>query len=284
MMLLPLLSLLPSLCLGCLAPRPPPQPAPAPPTTPPPTTEPGTTLSQAEICEARKASNHRNILFLGNSYTGANNLKVVVQNLAKGAGFTATVQASSPGGQTLSWHAQNSLGLIQNGDWDAVVLQDQSQRPSFGPGYVQQYILPDARLLAEATREANPCATPVFYQTWGKRDGDSHNCRDGNYFCSFDGIQDQLTAAYNSMAAASPPAVVAPAGEAWRAWRNTPELFVADGSHPHLLGTYLTACTIFQAIYEVPCTSSSHRPYAKSADLQTTAVQVWESQNWSYPQ
>jgi len=249
-----------------------------------PTETPPTSSPSSPECAERQNRTHKNILFLGNSYTSANNLKVIVQNLANRVGFSATVQASNPGGQTLNWHAQNSLGLIRNGDWDAVVLQDQSQRPSFGSGYVNSYIIPDTRVLVQAIRETNPCTTPVFYQTWGKRDGDSGNCRDGNYFCTFDGIQDQLTDAYNSMAAANPPSVVAPAGEAWRSWSNTRELFQADGSHPHLLGSYLTACTIFQAVYQIPCTASLHRPYAKSAALQETAAQVWESQNWSYPQ
>merc|ERR1712158_32250 len=109
-----------------------------------------------EECDARHSSTHKNILFLGNSYTdgaGCNNaMDFFVQKLAEGAGFTATTDRSAPGGKTLQWHASNSLDRIKNGDWDAVVLQDQSQRPSFGSGYVYNNILPDVRILVQAMR------------------------------------------------------------------------------------------------------------------------------------
>merc|ERR1711894_812322 len=96
-----------------------------------------------EECDARHSSTHKNILFLGNSYTdGCGGVNVLVQKLAEGAGFSATTDKNSPGGTTLNNHAHDSVGKIRSGDWDAVVLQDQSQRPSFGPQYVYSYILP----------------------------------------------------------------------------------------------------------------------------------------------
>ena len=45
------------------------------------------------------------------------------------------------------------------------------------------------------------------------------------------GIQDQLTAAYTTMAYVTQPASVAPAGEAWRTYSNRNGLFAGDGSH-----------------------------------------------------
>merc|ERR1712038_1276768 len=157
-----------------------------------------------EECDARHSSTHKNILFLGNSYTngdGCNNgMDFFVQKLAEGAGFSATPDRSAPGGKTLQWHATNSLDRIKNGDWDAVVLQDQSQRPSFGSGYVYNNILPDVRILVQAMRETNVCTLPVFFQTWGKRDGDTGNCSPAPWdgLCTFKGVQDQLTQAYNT--------------------------------------------------------------------------------------
>merc|ERR1719339_627247 len=135
-----------------------------------------------EECEARRNSTHKNALFLGNSYTGGcNGIDSVVRQIAEGAGFSATTERSSPGGKTLNWHASNSLNRIKNGDWDAVVLQDQSQRPSFGAQYVYSYILPDVLTLVQTMRETNACTLPVFFQTWGKRDGDTGNCSPAPY-------------------------------------------------------------------------------------------------------
>ena len=164
-----------------------------------------------EECDGRRNSTHKKVLFLGNSYTdgaGCIALDFLVSKIAEGAGFSATTERSAPGGMTLNWHASNSLDRIKNGDWDAVVLQDQSQRPSFGAQYVYNYIIPDVMTLVQTMRETNSCTLPVFFQTWGKRDGDTQNCSPAPYdgLCTFEGVQDQLTQAYNTMAYVSQPA------------------------------------------------------------------------------
>merc|ERR1712107_785604 len=81
--------------------------------------------------------------------------------------------------------------------------------------------------------------------------GDTHNCSPAPYdaLCTYDGVQDQLTQAYNTMAYVSQPAKVAPAGEAWRTYANRNSLFANDGSHATCSGTFLAACTIFQQIW-----------------------------------
>ena len=90
-----------------------------------------------DICAERLARDNKNILFLGNSYTHGNDLPGMVSSLASAAGKSATTTMVAPGGQTLNGHVSGgSLDTIRGGDWDAVVIQDQSQRPSFGAGYV----------------------------------------------------------------------------------------------------------------------------------------------------
>merc|ERR1712088_856466 len=246
-----------------------------------------------EECDARHSSTHKNILFLGNSYTngdGCNNgMDFFVQKLAEGAGFSATTDKNAPGGKTLQWHADNSLDRIKNGDWDVVVLQDQSQRPSFGSGYVYNNILPDVRILVQAMRETNVCTLPVFFQTWGKRDGDTGNCSPAPWdgLCTFEGVQDQLTQAYNTMAYVAQPSKVAPAGEAWRTWPNRNSLFIHDGSHASCHGTFLAASTIFRQIWGVPASSSSYTyPSISSEDaaaMKEQADAIDDAGTWSWP-
>ena len=89
-----------------------------------------------ESCVEQHNKTHKNILFIGNSYTGANNLAGLVQSLANAAGFSATVSSDAPGGQTIGGHVSEGLGSITS-DLDVVVIQDQSQRPSFPTGYVR---------------------------------------------------------------------------------------------------------------------------------------------------
>merc|ERR1712038_786484 len=247
-----------------------------------------------EECTARHSNTHKNVLFLGNSYTGGcDGIDNVVRQIAEGAGFSATTERSSPGGKTLNWHAANSLDLIKNGDWDAVVLQDQSQRPSFGAWYAYREIIPDVMTLTETMREANVCTLPVFFQTWGKRDGDTQNCNPGEYpdLCTFEGVQDQLTEAYTTMAYVSQPSKVAPAGEAWRTYANRNSLFANDGSHATCSGTFLAACTIFQQIWGVPCSASTYSPVGDAAALKEQADAIvaagadvgTAAEPWSWP-
>merc|ERR1711963_330936 len=247
-----------------------------------------------EECAARHSSTHKNVLFLGNSYTdGCGGVNVMVQKLAEGAGFSASTDRHSPGGTTLNAHAQNSLDKIRSGDWDAVVLQDQSQRPSFGPSYVYNYILPDVRVLVGTIRETNVCTLPVFFQTWGKRDGDTQNCSPAPYdaLCTFEGVQDQLTQAYNTMAYVSQPSKVAPVGEAWRTYPDRNSLFSSDGSHANCKGTFLAAAAIFRQIWDVPASSSTYTYHTISAEdgaaLKEQADAIVDAGNgigpWSFP-
>jgi len=237
-------------------------------------------------CAERLARPNKNILFLGNSYTYGNDLPGMVRNLASAAGKSATTTMVATGGQTLAGHVSGgSLDTIRGGDWDAVVIQDQSQRPSFGAGYVFYNILPDADMIVDAIRETNPCTRPVYFLTWGKRDGDSNYCSNGNYMCTFEGIQDQLTAAYTTMAYVTQPASVAPAGEAWRNYSNRNGLFAGDGSHASSSGTYLTACTMLETIWpDVSCVGNSYQPVGDAAALQDQAHQTVISQEWSWPE
>jgi len=239
-----------------------------------------------DTCAERMARPNKNILFIGNSYTYGNDLPGMVKNLASAAGKSASTTMVAPGGQTLSGHVSGgTLNTIRGGDWDAVVIQDQSQRPSFGASYVYANIVPDADAIVDAIRETNPCTMPVYYLTWGKRDGDSQNCGHHEVFCSFEGIQDQLTQAYTTMAYVTQPASVAPAGEAWRNYGNRNSLFAGDGSHASSSGTYLTACTMLETIWpDVSSVGNSYRPVGDASALQDLAHQTVTSRVWSWPE
>ena len=234
-------------------------------------------------CAERHNSTHKKILFLGNSYTGGNSgLPAKVISLARGAGFSASVSSVTPGGQTFAGHGTGSINTITGtSDWDVVVLQGQSQRSSFGSGYVNYYIVPETVVLANAIKATNPCTVPLFYQTWGKRDGDSQNCGNHDLFCSYEGIQDQLTQSYNTYAYVNQPAKVAPVGEAWRTYSDRNSLFAADGSHASSKGWFLAACVMFEQIWGVPASAST---YSEGDDLkaQATAI-VNDGRQWSWP-
>ena len=162
-----------------------------------------------------------------------------------------------------------------------MVLQGQSQRSSFGSGYVNYYIVPETVILGNAIKASNPCTVPLFYQTWGKRDGDSQNCGNHDLFCSYEGIQDQLTQSYNTYAYVNQPAKVAPVGEAWRSYSDRNSLFAGDGSHASSKGWFLAACVMFEQIWGVPASAST---YTEGDDLKAQATTIVnDGRQWSWP-
>ena len=89
-------------------------------------------------CSSQHARTHKNVLFIGNSYTWYNDLSGMVKSLAIAAGFNATVRAAS-GGQFFSNHLSSSYirSIITEGEWDAIVLQGHSVRSGVHYGYVR---------------------------------------------------------------------------------------------------------------------------------------------------
>ena len=181
------------------------------------------------------------ILFVGNSYS----FKVPgsLARLVRDSGRKVVVESVTRGGWTLKRHAgsKQTLARIREGSWDVVVLQEQSQIPSFGREQRSREMIPHARTLVSEIRKVG--AVPVFFQTWGRRDGDLGN---KGIFPndSFEKMQGRLVTGYREVAAAVEGALVVPVGEAWareiRAGRGK-RLFAKDGSHPSEAGVNLSA-------------------------------------------
>ena len=218
-------------------------------------------LAPAALAQAESPAK---VLFLGNSYTNANDLPGLVAGLAGAAGHSLTTTKNTPGGCTLGSpqggyeHIANatSQAALAAGGWDVVVLQEQSVTPAI-PHLRDTYMVPAAATLAGQVAAASPGAELLLFQTWGRRDPGtwcwSSWCQT---YAGFDAMQDEVTAAYD-LAAASAGAVlptdVAPAGEAWRLFLQQhpgQPLHAPDGSHPNHAGSYLAACTIFARLYD----------------------------------
>jgi PKD repeat protein len=192
-------------------------------------------------------------LFLGNSYTNANNLPQMVADVASSTGDTLLFDSNTPGGYTLQGHTTNqeSLAKIASGNWDYVVLQEQSQLPSFPISQVETEVFPYARILDSMINAVNPCAETVFYMTWGRKNGDASNCSWWPPVCTFAGMDSLLNLRYRMMADSN-EAIVSPVGAVWKYIRqNFPsiELYQADESHPSVAGTYAAACSFYTTVF-----------------------------------
>ena len=194
-----------------------------------------------------------NVLFIGNSYTNYNNLPSLTSQFANSLGDNMTVDSNTPGGSTFNAHTNNptTTNLIAQGTWDYVVLQEQSQLPSFSLGQVQAECFPYAAELNQQIVEANPCTETIFYMTWGRENGDASNCEVWPPVCTYEGMDDLLTERYGMMADDN-DALVSPVGAVWRYIRtNHPEidLYAGDGSHPSQEGSYTAAVSHYTTIY-----------------------------------
>ena len=134
-------------------------------------------VTLAFVTKSSFAQITKHALFLGNSYTSVNNLPALTAAVATSAGDTLIYDSNLIGGYTLQQHSVDatSLSKIMLGTWDYVVLQEQSQLPSFPISQVETNVFPYARKLDSIINLYNPCAETMFYMTWGRKTGDSFN-------------------------------------------------------------------------------------------------------------
>jgi len=174
--------------------------------------------------------------------------------MVSSTGDTLIFDSNTPGGYTFSQHTTNATTLqkINSNDWDYVVLQEQSQLPSFPHQQVKTDVYPYAAALCNTIRENNECSVPMFYMTWGRKNGDQQNCPNAPWLCTYEGMDDALRASYLHMADTN-KAEVAPVGAVWRYIReNHPEieLYSGDGSHPSVAGSYAAGVAFYASIYK----------------------------------
>ncbi len=220
------------------------------------------------------------LLFIGNSFTGNNELDQLVANLMSELGgdwddtFATRI---APGGYTIEQHlldaensgADTSLSqMLVSGsdtvrDWNLIVIQEQSQILGFGnqsPGKVASFnAAPKLHQYASDTG-----AAVMILSTWGYIDGDPRNA---SIFPDYVTMQNRLTQGANDLAtrmsANGSQVVVIPAGRGFRLVYQDMlsdgqdplaqgsffrQLYAEDAIHPSLSGSYLAA-SIVTAVY-----------------------------------
>ena len=119
------------------------------------------------LAEAKSDKPAVRVLFVGNSLTYFNDMPAMIRELAAAGGQLPFVSVQeTPGGCTLEqhWASGRAVRLLDEARWNYVVLQEQSQRPSWSKLRARQ-MYPYARLFCTRIREAG--ANPVFFLTWG---------------------------------------------------------------------------------------------------------------------
>ena len=204
------------------------------------------------------------VLFIGNSYTYANNMPQMVSEIALSLGDTLDFESSTPGGATFNIHSTNTttLNKISQKAWDYVVLQAQSQEPSFSPNQVANDVFPYAQILIDSIESNSTCTEPIFFMTWGRKYGDQQNCQFYPPICTYLGMQQRLRESYLDMTF-NHNATCSPVGICWKesiVQDSTLNLFSPDNSHPSIHGSYLAACAFYSTIFKKSSLGSDYIP------------------------
>jgi len=220
----------------------------------------------------------KRVLFLGNSYTYYNNLPNLLKQAANSVGDDVVFDSNTPGGYRLKGHATNttSLDKIEISNWDYVVLQEQSQFPSFPDAQLATEVFPYAQQLSNHIKLHNPCATTTFYMTWGRENGDAGNCAGWPPVCTYEGMDDLLRQRYQTMANDN-NGISSPVGAVWRYLRTnhpTLNLYSGDGSHPSITGSYAGAITFYCALFRKDPTLLSFNSSLSTTDANTIKAAV----------
>ena len=168
------------------------------------------------------------VLFVGNSYTYFNNLPHLVSVISDSTKTKLITKKTVIGGSWLYQHWNGLRGLktkeiIEQGDFDAVVLQEYSMGAIDYPDSLRKYV----PLFADLIRSTG--AKPYLFQVWAREKVPQY-------------IQ-ELNQEYEAVAQKNDVTLVHVA-KGWdmaRNLRSSSALFAPDGTHPSALGTFISA-------------------------------------------
>lgn len=202
----------------------------------------------------------KKILFIGNSYTDYN--QGLDYQLLK---FSPNSEAArmSPGGYTLQNHFEdvNTLRTIRSGEWDVVVLQEQSQTPVTNYKAFAEY----AQKFNAEIKTAG--AETILFMTWERPDSVQYGVTTKALANNYTYLGQQLGVK------------VAPVGLAFaKALQERPDLvlYSADG-HPTPQGTYLATAVFYGVIFDQSPVGIHYDAGMSNDDalfLQTIAAQI----------
>jgi len=200
-------------------------------------------------------------LFIGNSFTARNDLPGLVAQLAAARGRRLEHRLISAGGASLRthWNAGVALAAIRGGQYDHVVLQEQSTLPIKNAKRMHENV----RLFDEAIKAAG--AQTTLYMTWARRNAPQ----------SQQGITDAYVGIGRELAA-----TVVPVGLAWQRFlgkHDEPVLHDKDQSHPTLAGSYLAACVFLAVLFrESPVGADAEVVGLSEKDLALLQKAAWQ--------
>lgn len=217
------------------------------------------------------------VLFVGNSYTRFNDLPRMVRRISREVpeGRPLRTRRLTEPGYTLQrhWDRGRAHRHIETGRYDVVVLQGNSLSPIEAPGELRESVGRFSDLAGEHG------ARVVLFETWARRE--NHRLyRRSEDLDGPDAMLDRIERVYLTLGEEL-HAPVAPVGRAWHeALRALPRarLHRADGTHPSIAGTYLSACVLYATLTANDPRQTRWRPHPlgprRASRLRELAAQV----------
>ncbi|MDH3651410.1 MAG: PKD domain-containing protein [Saprospiraceae bacterium] len=183
--------------------------------------------------------------------------------LAGTAGENVDIDTYAPDSYILSfhngWHGdETSIQKIENGDWDFVVLQEQSFFPLV-PVLRDSLTVPAVQDLKERIWRARNCTQTILFMTWAWPQGgqfcniiESLGPSCSAEFRNFFHMQDSIESIYLRLAQEM-EMTIAPVGAAWKALFEKDielDLFWRASNLSNDLGSYLAACVLYATIFQ----------------------------------
>lgn len=188
------------------------------------------------------------VLCIGNSFTYFSNGPSMLKEIAWSQGHYFDVKASLKGGQSLGQHLDRILTrkLVEEGGWDYVFLQDQSQAPAryAADSLKFAYVTEEYMTLCSLIGSNSPDCRIVMEHTWAYPALDFGGFDDFHRFTELLGEGSRRMAGLNG-------AMVSPIGTAFETvWNESKEVRIldTDDKHQSHYGTYLKACVNYLMI------------------------------------
>ena len=174
------------------------------------------------------------VLFVGNSFTYFWNMPQLVKAMGETQGVSLEIHQSTVGGSNLKQHWHEEKGtltrkLIEEGNWDYVVLGDHSLSTINTPDLFKEY----GQKFSELIRSVG--AEPIFYLTWAYKSNPL--------------MQPTITKEYLGLAQELNAKVI-PVGPIWMKARELrPDInLYFDNKHPSSDGSYLIALIVYKSL------------------------------------
>ena len=174
-----------------------------------------------------------NLLFIGNSLTGANNLPNLVKSYAKTQGKDISVEMIAYGNYALVDHWQDGAiqSSIESKNFDFVIVQQGPSSQAYGRRLLIEY----GGYISELCN--NNDAKLAYYMVWPSLT---------NYY-TFDGVINSYR-----MAANINNDILCPVGEVWKSHFDQTDNFSyygSDGFHPSITGSRVAAQVIYESLF-----------------------------------